>query len=177
MQIYWDRAFIAHDKAAANPNALRMHRLKPSAAKLKFFGFPREFSPDGMDPPLYSYERKDHGIYFRMIPGDYSRFGEVNELLLDDDDRFVIFGRGDEVALEFDSLALPPLATGQTRTFVLRSVGFCKDADFYSAHSDRVEPLPFHGMSGYPYPPNERYPDDDFHTRYRRQWNTRRVDK
>ena len=177
MQIYWDRAFIARDTASANTTSLRVHRLKPAAAKLRFFGFPREFSPDGMDPPLYAYDRKDHGVYFRMIPGDYTRFGDVDELLLDADDRFVIFGRGDEIALEFDPSALPPVATGQERTFVLRSVGFCKDRDFYSAHSDRVEPLPFRGMSGYPYPPSERYPDDEVHSRYRQEWNTRRIEK
>jgi hypothetical protein len=36
-----------------------------------------------------------------------------------------------------------------------------------------VEPLPFHGMSAYPYGADEHYPDDDLHRAYRREWNTR----
>ena len=36
-----------------------------------------------------------------------------------------------------------------------------------------VEPLPFHGMSVYPYPPDEQYPRDAFHDRYQRLYNTR----
>ena len=38
-----------------------------------------------------------------------------------------------------------------------------------------MEPLPFLGMSTYPYPATERYPDDEAHREYRRTWNTRRV--
>ena len=41
-------------------------------------------------------------------------------------------------------------------------------------HADgTVEPLPFHGMSGYPYREDEAYPDDAAHREYRAQWNTR----
>ena len=31
--------------------------------------------------------------------------------------------------------------------------------DLYTAYPDTVEPLPFHGMSGYPYRADEHYPD------------------
>jgi hypothetical protein len=36
-----------------------------------------------------------------------------------------------------------------------------------------VEPLPFHGMSGYPYGADEHYPDGPEHQRYLRTYNTR----
>jgi len=38
-----------------------------------------------------------------------------------------------------------------------------------------VEPLPFHGMSQYPYTENEHYPMDKAHQEYRRKYNTREV--
>jgi hypothetical protein len=33
--------------------------------------------------------------------------------------------------------------------------------------------LPYHGMSRYPYPVTERYPDSAEHTHYRETYNTR----
>jgi hypothetical protein len=36
-----------------------------------------------------------------------------------------------------------------------------------------VEPLPFHGMTRYPYSKEERYPESPAHLRYRKEYNTR----
>jgi hypothetical protein len=47
--------------------------------------------------------------------------------------------------------------------------------DPYTAFPDTVEPLPFRGMSGYPYGDGEAYPNDPEHRAYRERWNTRRV--
>jgi hypothetical protein len=47
--------------------------------------------------------------------------------------------------------------------------------DINSATPDHVEPLPFHRMSGYPYPPAERYPDTPEHRRYQDTLNTRVI--
>jgi hypothetical protein len=49
--------------------------------------------------------------------------------------------------------------------------GFGKDMDLNSARPDHVEPLPFHGMSAYPYPEGEAFPSSSAHRRY----NTRYV--
>jgi hypothetical protein len=38
-----------------------------------------------------------------------------------------------------------------------------------------VNPLPFQNMSGFPYPPDESYPNDTAHENYLQQWNTRTV--
>ena len=62
------------------------------------------------------------------------------------------------------------------RTFMLYTVGFCKDMDYYTAFPDTVEPLPFLKMSNYPYGEDEGFPDDEAHRRYRAEWNTRRVE-
>src|SRR6185436_3462742 len=51
--------------------------------------------------------------------------------------------------------------------------GWAKDRDPNTLEALYVEPLPFHGMSGYPYRADEHYPDDEAHRAYRRDWNTR----
>src|SRR5262249_17832631 len=89
------------------------------------------------------------------------------------DDRMVIMGSGDEMRLQFDARALPPVSPGWRRDFLLLVDGWAKDADANTAFSQTVLPLPFHRMSSYPYPAGEKYPDDELHTRYQREYNTR----
>ncbi len=36
-----------------------------------------------------------------------------------------------------------------------------------------MEPLPFHGMSGYPYGADESFPNTPEHRAWRSEWNTR----
>ena len=95
-------------------------------------------------------------------------------LLVKTDDQFVIAKTGDEVALEFDAAA-GALPSGWTRTYLLQGDGFSKEMDINSASPDTVDPLPFHAMSSYPYPADERYPETPEHRAYRAQFNTRRV--
>jgi hypothetical protein len=65
------------------------------------------------------------------------------------------------------------LPKGWTRDFFFYANGFVKDMDFYEASPFLVGALPFHQMSTYPYSSNEHYPDDDTHTAYQLEWNTR----
>ena len=67
----------------------------------------------------------------------------------------------------------PPLRPGWQRDFLLKVDGWAKDQDANTAFALSVEPLPFHGMSAYPYPPSEHFPDDAQHRRYREEYNTR----
>ena len=106
-------------------------------------------------------------------PGLYTRYGEVAPVLSSIDDEFVIMGSGDELQLLFPSRSLPPLKEGWVREFLLFVDGWAKDGDLNTAFSQTVEPLPFHGMSGYPYRQDEHYPNDDAHRRYRSEYNTR----
>ena len=53
------------------------------------------------------------------MPGRYTREGDVRELLVATDDRFVIARSGDQIALSFDAASLPALPEGWTRTFLL----------------------------------------------------------
>jgi hypothetical protein len=88
---------------------------------------------------------------------------------------FVISRPGDEITLSFDARKLGALPTGWTRTFLLYSDGFSKEMDINSASPDQVTPLPFHGMSRYPYPENEEYPMTAARRAYIDRYNTRLV--
>ena len=69
--------------------------------------------------------------------------GDVTPLLRAIDDRLVIMGSGDEIALTFPAARLPALPRGWTRDFLLLVDGWAKDADPNTAFSQSVEPLPF----------------------------------
>jgi hypothetical protein len=75
--------------------------------------------------------------------------------------------------LEFDAGAQPSLPAGWIRDYFFYANGFVKDMDFYEASPFTVDTMPFHAMSGYPYPSNEHYPDDLKHFRYELEWNDR----
>ena len=76
---------------------------------------------------------------------------------------------------EFEALLGPLPPAGWTRTFLLFADGYSKEMDINSASPDEVAPLPFHGMTRYPYAAPERYPDTPAYRRYRAEFNTRVV--
>jgi len=94
---------------------------------------------------------------------------------LKSDDMFVVSRPGDELSLSFNASALPPLPAGWTRTFLLYADGFSKEMDINSASPDQLVPLPFHGMSRYPYSWPEHYPLTDERRSYIEKYNTRIV--
>ena len=112
---------------------------------------------------------------WKALAGWYTRVGDVAPLLAGVDDQFVITTSGDEIALAFDASRLPPLGAGLERTYLLRIDGYSKEMDINSASPHTVDPLPFHGMSRYPYPAAERYPETAAHQRYRETYNTRQI--
>ena len=105
------------------------------------------------------------------VPGIYTRYGDVTELLGAVDDKLVIYWSGDEVTLRFAPTA--PARAGMRR-YVLETNGYYKDDRRPSTHT--VEPLPFAAMSNYPYGVLEHYPwTDPDHATYRETYNTREL--
>ena len=89
------------------------------------------------------------------------------------DESFVIFGSGEDIDVEFSTASLPPLAPGWKRDYFFYANGFVKDMDFYEASPFTVADMPFHGMSTYPYPASEHYPQDEQRMQYEMEWNDR----
>src|ERR1051326_4877705 len=172
MRIYWDQVLV--DPSADNPR-LKLTRLSPVVADLRWRGFSREYSPDGRQPLGYDYKDVSFTSPWKVMTGHYTREGDVRELLAVSDDMFVISRPGDELSLSFDAKKLPPVPRGWTRTFLLYADGFSKEMDINSASPDQVGPLPFHGMSKYPYSWPEHYPLTGKRRRYLETYNTRIV--
>jgi tetratricopeptide (TPR) repeat protein len=172
MRIYWDQILV--DTSAGN-FPLRLTRLDPSVAELRWRGFSLEHSPDGRQPLGYDYNKVSFTSPWKVMTGRYTREGDVRELLLTSDDMFVISRPGDELSLSFAADKLPTLPKGWTRTFLLYADGFSKEMDINSASPDQVGPLPFHGMSKYPYAWPEHYPLTKERERYLEKYNTRVV--
>jgi hypothetical protein len=151
MRVYFDRIAVG----ARAHISLEPRRLDPLRADLRERGFSAEVSPDGEEPFAYDYARVSWPSPWKLMPGRYTRPGDVLELLAGSDDLFVVSRPGDELALSFDARSLGALAPGRTRTFLLYADGFSKEMDINSSSPDVAGPLPFHGMKSYPYPPEE----------------------
>ena len=172
LSIYWDQILVDTTRSGT---PVELREVPLAQARLGFHGYPREVEGNLRADLSYVYEEVSRtGPYARHI-GTYTRYGGVRELLTDADDRFVIFGSGDEVALEFDPSPLPALPPNWRRDYFFYADGFAKDMDFYAAYGYSVEPLPFHAMQHYPYAPGENYPLTDRYLVYRLNYNTRQV--
>jgi Tfp pilus assembly protein PilF len=171
LRVYWDAILVDRSEAAATTIA----RLDAVSAMLRWRGFSAERTRGENGPVTYDYSQVSTHAPWKLLPGRYTREGDVIPLLKNTDDRFVISAPGDEIALSFDAAALPPVPAGWTRTFLLYAAGFSKEMNLHSSSPDTLEPLPFHGMTSYPYTTPEMYPTTPAHERYRAEYNTRVV--
>jgi hypothetical protein len=172
MRIYWDQILFATPEVISRAQTTQ---LDPMRADLHWRGFSAEVTPDGREPFTYDYQNVSFTSPWKTMTGRYTREGDVRELLADSDDMFAICRPGDEITLSFDPKVLKPLPIGWTRTFLLYADGFSKEMDVNSASPDQLLPLPFHGMSRYPYASPEHYPTDAKHRQYMEKYNTRVV--
>jgi tetratricopeptide (TPR) repeat protein len=173
LKIYWDR--IRVDNSAAD-TPYTFHEVPLADATLAFRGYPQVIEGTPKNDIRYVYENVSATGPYTRQSGNYTRYGNVRALLTSTDEKYVIFGSGDEVAVEFDATHLPAAPAGWTRDYFFYANGFAKDMDFYAAHGDTVAPLPFHTLAPYPYTaPGIEYPLDADHLRYLLEYNTRAV--
>jgi Tfp pilus assembly protein PilF len=173
MEIYWDHIFFAND---LSDSPFQSHSLSPCAADLHYRGFSRTFRKGGRyGPHWFDYSEVTTGQKWRDLLGYYTRYGDVLPLLTEADDKYIIKNAGDETTIEFNAEDLPALPEGWKRDFLIHSVGWVKDGDLNTATGKMAGPLPFHGMTCYPYGPDESYPSDIEHQNYLKEYNTREV--
>ena len=175
MVVYWDEAFVAPKQTARHDRGqTRLTELQPASAVMDFRGFSQVvLHPRRRQPESYIYTSVSPTTLWNPTPGNYTRYGDVRELLNTIDDRFAILGAGDEIDLRFAAGGLPALPPGWRRDFLLMVDGWAKENEANTAFGNSVQPLPFHAMSGYPYSPRERYPEDERHRAYLREYNVR----
>ncbi|HJP91852.1 MAG TPA: FG-GAP-like repeat-containing protein [Pyrinomonadaceae bacterium] len=172
LEVYWD----SFEWAAGRPDAeLRITRLNPDTADLHHRGYSVINKANESSPEIPDYNRlASSKQIWRDLIGYYTRFGDVRELLLRADDRYVIMNAGDEMSFRFPAQPDPP--AGWVRDYVIVGDGWIKDGDFNSTFSKTVLPLPYHAKNQYITPPGRledewvyrRHPEDwqTYHTRY-----------
>jgi hypothetical protein len=170
LKIYWDAIRIDQ---TGDVQDVRVAQVPLAKAALDFLGYPREIRLQPASDTVYSYSNRSMTGPYARAAGSYTRYGDVYDLLRASDDRFVVFGSGEGVKLDFDPRQLPALPVGWARDYFFYADGFEKDLDFYAAHAFTVEPLPRHSMLPYPYPEGKEYPADGEHLGYQLEYNTR----
>jgi hypothetical protein len=171
LEIYWDRL----GWAAGRPDVpLETRRMELRSAELRPRGYSLTEQKDPSSPERPRYLLAGTAPRWRDLEGYHTRFGEVKELLLSVDDRYVIMNAGDELLFRFSSA--PPLPPGMIRDFVVIGDGWVKDGDYNTTFSRTVLPLPTHATGRYDKAPG-RLEDDpvylqhkadfaEYHTRY-----------
>jgi hypothetical protein len=109
--------------------------------------------------------------------GSFTRYGDVTALMQNADEMYAIGRQGDQIHLRFPTANLTAPAEGMERDYFLVTACFYKDEPgaWGFGFEFTVNPLPFRGMSGYPYPPTESYPYDELHLAYLEEYNTRVI--
>jgi hypothetical protein len=169
LEIYWDQVLVDNHAEGETRTA----EVPLAVATEHFRGYPRQIdgvSPGDLD---YDYDRVSLTGPFQHQRGNYTRLGDVTELVKGVDDRYAIFGSGEELAAEFDATKLPALPAGWKRDYFFYANGYVKDMDWWDASPFTVSQLPFHGLSKYPYPASEKFPEDEDGLAYQLNWNTR----
>jgi Tfp pilus assembly protein PilF len=172
LEIFWDSFEWAVGVGGAQ---LKTTRLDPQVADLHHRGYSVINQTNDSSPELPDYNRlASSKQIWRDLIGYYTRFGDVRELLLRADDRYVIMNAGDEMSFRFAEQ--PPPQSGWVRDYVIIGDGWIKDGDYNSTFSKTVLPLPFHAKNQYITPAGRledevvyrQHPEDwqNYHTRY-----------
>jgi len=169
LEIFWDQVLIDN-----NPEAETHATEAPLVlATERFRGYPTQIegkSPGDLD---YDYDRVSLTGPFQHQRGNYTHFGDVTALVKGVDDRYAIFGSGEEIATQFDASKLPALPPHWERDYFFYANGYVKDMDWWDAMPFTVAQMPFHTMSTYPYPAAEKFPDDEDAIDYQLKYNDR----
>ncbi len=173
MELCWDAIFFSVDEDAAE---VKSTPLKLLSADLHERGFSRLVPHPQHGPEDYDYDDISTEPLWPPMDGNFTRFGDVTELLKTSDDRLVILGAGDEMLLRF---ALPSASVpqGWVRDFIIHNVGWDKDANLNTIYGQTVEPLPFRAMNGYPDLDGRQYPDSPAHREYLKTYQTRKQNR
>ncbi len=143
MELYWDNAWLSVGDEEPD---FASWKLKLLGANLHYRGVSQIIPSDSNAPETYEYSQVIKQPHWPPLEGYFTKYGDVTPLVADQDDRLVIMGAGDELTLRFAS---HPLKAGWKRDFMLRNVGWDKDADINTAYGQTVEPIPFGAMTDY----------------------------
>ena len=169
LEIFWDQVLIDNSAEAQTHTT----EVPLAGATERFRGYPTQIEGKSPGDLNYDYDRVSLTGPFQHQRGSYTHLGDVTMLVKGNDDRYAIFGSGEEIAVEFDETKLPTLPAHWKRDYFFYANGYVKDMDWWDAMPFTVSQLPFHGMSRYPYPQTEKFPDDAGSVDYQLKYNDR----
>lgn len=160
----------------SKPVPVEVKVVEPTYAYLNHAGSDSYIYPD-LQHRLHAYDTAGNDSEQSYFYGNFTRYGDVLPLLGEADDMFVIMRHGDELKIEFP--AVEEKEGSEKKIFLYADVYYSiKKTVDGTLLRDTVEPLPFHGMSRYPYNVSvENYPYDEVHLAYLKEWNTRVCEK
>ena len=170
MELYWDSIFLAID---ADQTEIQQFPVPLIEADLHYRGVSSRLPRTNNGPEGYEYDKVVKEPVWPPMAGDFTRFGDVTELLLENDHHLVVLGAGDEITVRFSQLPDPP--SGWKRDFIVHNVGWDKDADLNTITGQRVEPLPYTGMKQYPPGSSDALDSAEYRT-YLKKYQTRKMD-
>lgn len=169
-EIHWDCAALC-EKVTADLN--RQTTSPPDHADLHWRGFSQFASLPDWLPLTPEYDHVGSTPPWDRTPAGWcTRYGTVDELVRDRDNKLALLNGGDELALSFQASRLPPKPAGFARDFYLYVAGWDKDADFHVGQGWAVDPLPFRGMDDQAYgrQPRPALLDDGWIKEYNTRW-------
>lgn len=146
-EVYWDEVFFTVDEPEVE---IQTTRLNVAEARLEYRGFSAREPLRENHPETFDYSVVDRQPWWAPMRGRFTRYGSVTPLVTQQDHQMVVMGSGDQLAVVFEPMGTDP-PPGWTRDYLLYSVGWDKDADLNTMHGQYTEPLPYAGMTEYPY--------------------------
>ena len=175
MELYWDAAFFTINETE-EPTVTQDCELRK--ADLHYRGFSKRVYAEnalfrgGRAPEGYDYSSVITEPRWNELLGRFTRYGETSELLLQQDDRMVVMGPGDELTVQF---AVPSqnVPDGWVRDFVLYNVGWDKDANLSTVYGQSAEPYPSRSMGQYPGDVDQQTPATEAYLDWLNRYQTR----
>jgi hypothetical protein len=141
MQFAWDAAALLVDE---EPIEVREVVAPLKVANLRYRGVSARDQHPQYGPERPNYAQVLTGDHWPPMTGPFTEYGDALDLLAEHDDSLVMMAAGDELELVFT--APPPPPDGWTRDFVLKSVGWDKDADMNTVYGEGSLPVPWSAM-------------------------------
>lgn len=137
-EIYWDRIAQAE---SMDSQLIRKTHIPWVETSLRYRGYSEWYRSHENAPKLGRYDSVSGTRQrWRDLKGFHTRFGDVEALLTETDERYVIMSAGDELVLRAPAATSPE--QGWQRTFLFESDGWVKDGDYNTEASATVHPLP-----------------------------------
>jgi hypothetical protein len=148
LEVTWDRAAAYADARAVDAAAFR--ELPLVRAEKQRCGIPSEVQGPENRWREFPHDILDARPSWLPQAGSVTGQGDVRDLVAEQDGALAVVRSGEEVLLGFDESSLGEVASGKTRTLVLRTFGWVKDRDPHTALSESVDPAPRVGSETYP---------------------------